>query len=227
MTQLRKEMVADAVQRAGSPITVEFVSKFLPEDFELEESDLAEFQPAEAVPAAQAEPFDWAALNERVQRLNANGEAPDMQEPEAPAVQEPPALGDIEAATARRIASDSLVANTRNAVLAAQNVEREARARLANAVVQFQSGFQAVTPEQLRRDHVKEQQAIRAGIANGTIEPPRYGSGVGKSVVDRIAFAQRSGSHNNGNFRRGASTIKGAPNFDPRKGPVAKLPSQR
>ena len=61
MTQLRRDMVADAVQRAGSPITVEFVSKFLPEDFELEESDLAEFQPAEAEPEAQAvkeKPFD-------------------------------------------------------------------------------------------------------------------------------------------------------------------------
>ena len=171
----------------------------------------------------------WAALNERVQRLNANGEAPRVQEPEAPAVQEPPAPGDIEAATHRRIAADSLVANARNSVIAAQNVERAARTKLANAVVQFQaSGFQPVTPEQLRRDHVKEQQAIRAGIANGTIAPPPRGVGIGKSMVDRIAYAQRGGSHNNGNFpARSASTVKGAPNFDPRKGPVVKLPSQR
>jgi hypothetical protein len=228
MTEVRKQMIADALQSAGAdaPITVEHIARFLPDDFELEESDLAEFQPAEAEPVAQ--PFDWAVLKNRADVMRANGAAPEVQEPEAVAEPAPVQPGDIEAATERRIKSISLVANARNAVLAATNVEREARTRLAAAVTQFQSGFASrPTPEQLRRDHVKEQQAIRAGIKDGAIEPPRYGVGVGKSVVDRIAYAQRGGSHNNGNFRRGASTIKGAPNFDPRKGPVAKLPSQR
>lgn len=227
MNQLREDYIADAVQRAGSPITVEFVSKFLPEDFKLTANDLKEFQPAEAEPAPEAErPFDWAALNDRVQRLNVNGAAPEA-EPEAVAEPAPPATADdIEAATLRRIAADSLVANARVAVISASNVERAARIKLGNAVTQFQSGFAPVTPEQLRRDFVREQQAIRAGIADGSIAPPPRGVGIGKSTVDRVAYAQRGGSHQ-GNFRRGASTVKGMPNFDPRKGPVAKLPSQR
>ena len=227
---LRKQMVAEAVGRAVSPITIEHVAKYLPDDFELDTEDLAPHVPAEAEPAPQAQPFDWGALANRVDALQANAPAaPEAEqataEPEAPAVQP----GDVEAATARRIAADSLVANARVALITAQNVEKDARTKLANAVTQFQSGFAPVTPEQLRRDHVNEQAAIRQAQKDGTLPVVGRGHGIGKSVVDRMAAYSRGGNPAQGNYRRGAypSQMRGAPNYDPRRGPVVKPPSVR
>jgi hypothetical protein len=219
---IRKQMVEQAVSQAGPPVTIENVAKFLPPAFDLDNIDLAPFVDLETVAEAPTvEPFDWGALGARVERLQANA-----QQPQAEAEPEPPATPDaIEAATRRRIAADSLVANARVAVIAASNVEREARIKLAKAVTQFQSGFAPVTPEQLRRDYVKEQAAIRQAQKDGTLPVPPRGA-VGKSMIDRIAAAQRGGSLM-GNFRRGASPVRGMPNYDPRKGPTVKLPSQR
>jgi hypothetical protein len=110
---------------------------------------------------------------------------------------------EVNAAVTRRIDSDQLVANARVDVLHAGNVERAAREKLAKAVTAFQTGLAPLTPEQLKKDYVKEQQAIRAGIASGEI-PVKPRGAIGKSVVDRIASYGRGGSPAHGNYRRGA-----------------------
>jgi hypothetical protein len=249
---LRKQMVADAVNRgAGSPITIEFVAKFLPDDFELGTDDLAPYMAAEAEPEAEA-PFDWNALGEQVDRVRekrlaaqAGQTAPTEQEAEALGEQEaaafnshrerqraPVTADDIGAAMTRRLAADALVNNSRVTLITAQNVEKDARIKLADSIIQFQSGFDKLTPEQLRRDHVKEQAAIRQAQKDGTL-PMRLGPGIGKSAVDRAAyfskFGHGAGAGGGGAYRRGAysSNERGTLNTDPRRGAVAKLPSER
>jgi hypothetical protein len=138
----------------------------------------------------------------------------------------------IEAATLRRIKADQDLANRRVELMAAQNAERDARTKLARAVTTFQNGFAPITPEQLRRSHVQEQADIRAAIKEGRLPMPRRGAGIGKSAVDRAAYWSKfgggPGAGGGGAYRRGAmpSNVKGAPNYDPSRGAVAKLPSE-
>jgi hypothetical protein len=230
MNPHRKEYIADAIERAGpdAPLTVEHISRYLPDDFKLTDANLAEFRPAEAEPEAppQAAPFvGWSALKDRVDALQANGAAPEVKEPEA--VSEPAPATPDESVSARRNQVEKDLANARVARTVAGNTERRLYGVLAKAITQFQSGFAPMTPEQLRRDYVKEQAAIRQGIKDGTISTGP-GPAIGKSVVDRAAYYSR-GNPRTGNYRRGAypANYKGGPNFDPRRGPVVKPPSER
>ena len=133
----------------------------------------------------------------------------------------------IESAVQRRIKADQELANRRVELMAAGEAERAARTRLSVAVTTFQNGFAPVSPEQMRRDYVREQNEIRAAIKDGRL-PPRKNPGHGKSMVDRQAFYGRGGNPAAGNYRRGAypSQAFGAPNYDPRRGNVAKPPSE-
>jgi hypothetical protein len=149
-----------------------------------------------------------------------------IKAPEADSLAPAPATPEqIEAATLRRNKAEQTLANARVAVMVAQNAERGARAKLAEAVTTFQKGFPKVTHEQLMRDVIaSEQQRKAAG------HPLRPQGQPGKSVVDRVAFYGRGGNPARGDYRRGAfaASAKGAPNYDPRRGAVAaKVPSER
>lgn len=117
-----------------------------------------------------------------------------------------------------RIAHVAL-AKARAAVTTATNKRNAARGRMANAVTAWQTGLPRMTREQAVRESIASYQATRAEQVQH-FKP-------GPSVIDRVAANQRGGPAAWGNFRRGASTVRGGLNFDPRKGPVAKLPSQR
>lgn len=233
MNPHRKEYIADAIERAGpdAPLTVEHISRYLPGDFKLTDANLAEFRPAEAEPAPVTV-FELAAsLKSRVDAMQANGAAPEA-EPESSGTVEvvpdtPATPEEIELVSARRNQVEKDLANARVARTVAGNTERRLYGVLAKAITQFQSGFVPMTPEQLRREYVQEQAAIRQGIKDGTI-PTGPGPAIGKSVVDRAAYYSR-GNPRTGNYRRGAypANYKGGPNFDPRRGPVVKPPSER
>jgi hypothetical protein len=225
---LRDQMVRNVIgQHAGEPITVENLAPHFPPDFDLGQDDLAPYQevefeggPAEVKADPTPEPDSKALADAR------DAKTPVSPQPRTP--KEAQALAEaIEAATLRRIKSDQNLANRRVELLAAQSAERDARTKLAEAVTTFQKGFAPVTPEQLRRAHVQEQAEIRAAIKDGRLSP-RKNPGSGKSVVDRMASYGRGGNPARGDYRRGAypSQAKGAPNYDPRRGPVAKLPSE-
>jgi hypothetical protein len=203
-------------QYAGEPITVENRAPHFPADFLLGDDDLAQYQQA----AKETPPvkINGRMLDPEAAARHTAAEA----EAVAKAAPDPAA---IEAATLRRIKADQDLANRRVEVLAAQDAERVARDKLATAVTTFQKGFAPVTPEQLRRSHVAEQAEIRAAIKDGRLNP-RRNPGIGKSVVDRIASYGRGGSPARGNYQRGAfgSHMKGAPNYDPRRGAVAAPP---
>jgi hypothetical protein len=236
---LREQMVKNIIgEHAGEPITVENLAKYLPDTFELGDDDLAPYQEVTeqqrdnlallqtltGADPASARPIEFEGEPEAITTRDGGSKEPEaVAESEAPGTPE-----QIEAATLRRIKADQDLANKRVAVIAATNVERAARDRLAKAIGAFQSGFAPMTQQELRNQHVKEQTEIRRKIASGEMKPPRRGTGVGKSVVDRTAFYGRGGNPATGNYRRGAypSQAKGAPNFDPRRGATVKVPSE-
>lgn len=210
---LRDQMVKNIIgQHPGEPVTVEHLAQFLPPDFDLGDDDLQPYQQAAVSggpPDTEKRVLDPATVYEA-----------QMSPKQAAATQEA-----IEAATQRRIAADQVLANRRVELLAAQDAERVARDRLATSIMTFQKGFPPMTPEQLRRAHVQEQTEIRQAIKDGRLNP-RKNTGHGKSMVDRQAFYGRGGNPAHGNYRRGAfpSQAYGAPNYDPRRGPVVKPP---
>jgi hypothetical protein len=243
---LRAMMVANIIaQNSDVPITVEALAPLLPDNFDLGEDDLelyrerhpieAEPTPAQHEAAAMvqslmsAEPIEFEGAPEPTPEAT-NAPAPEAvaesAEPEPPA---PATPEQVESAVTRRNRAEQKLANARVAVLSAQNAERAARGKLAEAVTTFQNGFPKVTREQLARDVIASEQARKA--AGHTLQPQGR---PGKSAVDRIAFYGRGGNPAGGGgaYRRGAfpAQAKGAPNFDPRRGTVAvqaKLPSER
>ena len=50
------------------------------------------------------------------------------------------------------------------------------------AITGFRNGFVPISPEQLSRDFVHEQQAIRQAQKDGTLPVRDHGPGIGKSV---------------------------------------------
>jgi hypothetical protein len=118
------------------------------------------------------------------------------------------------------------IANASAALTTAVNRQAIARSRLSDAVQAWQTGKPKITRDELMRDYIRSEQAKKLAIAEGRLSP-REAPRIGPSVIDRVAAAQRGGPAAWGNFRRNGSLVKGGLNFDPRKGPVAKLPSQR
>jgi hypothetical protein len=207
---LRAAMVANVIaQNSGEALTVENIARLLPDNFDLGEDDLEHYR--------QSRPITFEGEPEATPAATQEAAPEAVAEPEAP-----PATPDqIETATQRRIAADQSIANARVAVIAAGNVERAARAKLAEAVTTFQNGFPKVTREQLMRDMIASEQERKAAG-----NPLRPQGRPGKSAVDRTAFYGRGGNPARGDYRRGAfpSQAKGAPNYDPRRGAVAALP---
>lgn len=138
---------------------------------------------------------------------------------------EAPTLAPDQAREYLRLANVAL-ANARARVTTATNKRNAARGRLSDAVQAWQVGRPKMTREQLARDYIRDQQEQKLAVAEGRMSP-REAPRIGPSVIDRVAAAQRGGPAAWGNFRRNASLVRGGLNFDPRKGPVAKLPSQR
>ena len=195
---LRAAMVLNVIsQNPGEPIAVENLAKYLPDNFDLGPDDLERY--AEAALAEAVTTRDGGSKEPEAVAESAAEIAPEQ-------LSEPPTPEAIEAATLRRIAADQNIANARVAVTVAANAERVARDKLATALGVFQSGFAPITPQELRRQHVQEQQEIRRKIAAGEMPPPRH-AGIGKSAVDRAAFYQRGGNPAGGGraYARGAA----------------------
>lgn len=204
-------MIASKEQRP----TVERVHAELPEvmfpGFDAEPPDDDEIAAAMEIISAEAD--------QHVAALERPGEQ--QAEPEAAAPQaEPPAptTSPSEAAENLRLAHVAL-ANARAAVTRATNVRGRCREALSRAVLAWQTGL----PQMTRTEAVRESIASYQQTRGEQVRRPTPGP----SVIDRVAANQRGGPAAWGNFRRGATTVRGGLNFDPRKGPVAKLPSQR
>jgi hypothetical protein len=184
--------------------------------------DIAPYQAQAVSHGSQLEPAEVPPVKIKGRMLDPEAAARHIAaEVEAVAKAAPDPVA-IEAAVQRRNEADQGLANRRVELLAEQSAERVACDKLAQAVMTFQKGFPPMTPEELRRSHVREQHAIRAaGIT------PHRSLGIGKSVIDRTAYYERhGGGPATGNRRRGAypSQAKGALNYDPRRGNVAAPP---
>ena len=138
-------------------------------------------------------------------------------------------------ANARIVHANSDLARARGALITAGNRQKQARANLASAISAFVAGQQPMTFEQLARQEIAANQAYKQAVKDGEIAP-RQRPQPGRSHIDRVAAYSAGGNasdHVRGQLqtghRRGASPayMKGRPNFDPRRGPVAKLPSQQ
>jgi hypothetical protein len=141
---------------------------------------------------------------------------------------------DPEAARNRAFAADRNLGECRLAVARAKDAESASRRKLAAAVTQFQIATATKRPTQSEffKQHAIEQNEIRRKIAAGEMPGPvRRNTAIGRSAVDRAAFYQKGGNPAGGGraYARGAlpASHKGAPNYDPRRGPVAKPPSAR
>lgn len=235
----RDWMVRAAIfKHPEEPRTVEALAQYLPSDFDLGDDDLAPYQEGADIVFENETPPVTIRENGRTKLLDPEAAArrntppakddskPGVKaEADEPAAPLPPDPDAIEAAVKRRLKADQDLANRRVELIAAQTAERAARAELAQAVTTFQRGFPPMTPEQLRREHVREQAEIRAAIKDGRLSP-RQNRGMGKSIVDRQAYFSRGGNPAAGDYRRGAfsSSMRGRSNYDPRRGFVAAKP---
>lgn len=200
------EAIANATEK-GEPITVANLGlEWLPPDFDLQ---LSELEAAQRVLAAN------------------DGAIP---EPEA----ERPTMTLAEV-NSLLVAKQNELSHARGDLLGLENRRRTAREKLGDAITFFQKGLMKITREQLQREHIRSEQELKQGVADGKISPRRSPGRPGPSAVDRAGFYQRGGSVNSrgGNaFRRGGYGIenKGMGNADPRRGAVfmpPKVPSDR
>ncbi len=147
---------------------------------------------------------------------------------------ERPRLTQIEANKAILAAQDRL-GQARIEIQKARFNTQRARTALANQITIWQTGLPAYSREELVRDFLRSEQEKRRQRIEGGI-PPEY-KPVGKSAIDRAAAYSRDNSPEGavrsrmtgGGMRRGAfpKSMQHQSNFDPRRGAVAKLPSER
>ena len=206
---MRDEMIRAAIneaREAGKPVTVAVLGlEHLPSDFDLSQSELDGFLADEAEPTA-------------VDLLTIESDAP-ADEPEAEAA---PAMT-MDEARDRLVRLNNELSQARGDVLMLASKQRDARAKLAAAITQFQTGFPKLTPTELLRQHAREQNELRAQGKTGRVRQSRPGP----SVVDQAAYYSRGGTANRGygpKWRRGAYAADsyGAPNSDPRRGAISK-----
>jgi hypothetical protein len=137
-------------------------------------------------------------------------------------------------ATAAIQAAENALGEARAALRLRQAETKAARAALATSITIWQTGLPVYTSEMNVRAHLKaQQQARRERIEQGG---PAATTQPGKSYIDRAAKYGRDNtpegaarSRMQNGARRGAFGIsaKFQKNFDPARGPVAKLPSER
>jgi len=228
---LRFYMVKNIIaQNPDAPITVESLSRFLPDTFDLGDDDLAPYiqTPEVEFEAEVVSPPPNAGVEQ------SSGDAVTGEQDAAGT----PTLTMDEARERVRVLHEAL-AQARGAVMTLVNDQRHARDRLATAIAAFVSGMrppltrEALVAEEIRRGRfqAKQQRESRPG----------------KSYVDRAAYFGRDNSaagHVRSNlqygYRRGAMPASMRGKIDPRyaaasmplaesvrKGAVAKLPSER
>lgn len=200
---VRDQMIATAIneaREAGKPVNVPTLGlEHLPSDFDLTEEELNGVLAVMDAPAASD------------------------AEPDAPTEAEPAPTLSAEEARDRVVRLNDELAQARGAVLAAQSHQRAARGRLAASITEFQSGMAKLTPVELLRQHVAEQQQLRALGKTSRVRQ----SQPGRSVVDQSAYYSRGGTANRGygpKWRRGAYAANdyGGTNSDPRRGAVKR-----
>jgi hypothetical protein len=197
-------------QQDGVPITVPVLELEcgLPADFELGQDELDGMLASMAPAEAESTPIEPDAVD-----------APEESSPAAMTATE---------ARDRVVALNNQLAQARADVMSAQQRQRDARAKLGAAITQFQSGFAKISPSELLRQNARDQAELRRLGKDGRMRQ----SQPGPSAVDQMAYFSKGGSVNRGagpKWRRGAydASAQGAPNSDPRRGPVAKPPGQQ
>lgn len=228
--RLRRTLLLNAIEQAttdGVEITVENLKPLLPSDYFMVPEDFELIAPVIEPPAVAGELV--AIESDDTVTRNAVIEPVDSQPPpvvvlERLKVTPTPTINTIEQATDATIVAQNALAEARVHLTVCGRQEGEARAALAEAISQFQSGFQKITPEQLRRNYAIEQQEYRRAVAAGEIAP-RQRPRIANSNIDRSAAYSR-GDMEAGTYRsyaRGAHPASRQGSFIRRP----KLPSAR
>jgi hypothetical protein len=213
-------------QRGDDPAVLASVQLELPQDFDLDATELSDMlDHMNIVPGGTVAVPDPAEDEGEAEAAAFAKHREGQRRPLVPTVESPTITADE--------ARDSVVlwekrlAQARGARLGADQKARDLRGKLATAMQEFVAGFAQLTPEQNAREMIASEQARKA--AGIPLNGGRARTG-GPSVVDQSAGSADGSSANRrygSGFRRGAYTKPGGLNFDPRRGPVAKLPSQR
>lgn len=204
---------------AGERVTPDTLKARLPDEKFPNFGDVGEDEAAAAFELIEQQAEAHAATLEAESSQAASPDTAPADHAEA-APMEAPTISPDEARENLRLASVAL-ANARAAVIGATNRRNAARERLAACVTSWQTGLPRMTREQAVRESIASYQATR--------EQQHRRPTPGPSVIDRFAMATRGGNYGAGggnSFRRGASTVRNSLNRDPRRGPVAKLPSE-
>lgn len=198
---IRQTMIAEAMTKT-SLWTCSELANYLPADFGILPEDLAEMPPppidAEFV---VVESPDVANVVREVEAPRTHVEAQQQQR----RVIVPPTPDKIEVATTRMLDCQNTLANAKNYVVICQRRELDTRKTLSEKILQFQSGFAKVTPEQLKRDYIASELATRAALG-GDAPPPAVIAR--KSRIDQQRAYARGGEHS-GNSGRAVDMMGG------------------
>ena len=225
---VRDGILYEVIRKIGGGVSFESAVAALAPDFDLDESEYtAAMKILNMAPGPQSDvPV----------RIEAGSEVPAPQSlPHPPQSIEahPEPLTHQEAADAV-LATDNALGEARMKLRDRQAETKLARSALATSITIWQTGLPHYSAERNVRDHLKAEQAARRqrieqGGPAATAQP-------GKSYIDRAAKYGRDNtpegaarSRMQNGARRGAFGFsqKFQKNFDPARGPVAKLPSER
>jgi hypothetical protein len=111
----------------------------------------------------------------------------------------------------------------------AREAVADTRAEVAKRLADYNAKVPVISREQNVREHIASENARRKAVAEGCAQPTERAK-PGPSHIDRAAYYGRHGDANdrvrsrfrNGGYHRGAYTLQGGVNLDPRRGPVAK-----
>lgn len=239
----------------NEPLTFEAIAEKLPKDFDLETAEaegiagnmgLLESDPKPDEPPPQVERVSprkalmietsphGAPLPETLEKIEPprGAEATEPQEDAADATPQPEIRLTAQEANKAILDGQNRLGEARIQINKARDKTAKARAALASAITAWQNGAPAYTREQMTRDFIRGSNEARRQRIEGGI-PPEV-KAVGKSAIDRSAAYSKDYSAEGAarsrmqhGARRGAfpSSMKFQQNFDPRRGPVAKLPS--
>ncbi len=234
-------------------MTLEVVAaEHLPKDFELEADELSgmlddmthgddapdEPPQVERVPPRKALMIDksphGAPLPPETLEKIEPPRAPEAEPPHIDAADEAPQPEirmTAQEANQAILKAQNRLGNARIKINVTRDATAKARAKLADAITEWQSGAKPYTREALVRDHIRASNEARAQrVAQGI--PPQV-KAVGRSAIDRSAAYSKDYSAEGAarsrmqvGARRGAfpSSMKFQQNFDPKRGAVAKLP---
>jgi hypothetical protein len=245
---VRDEILYSAIRKIGGGVSFEATVAALPPDFDLDEAEYSTAMkilnmapgPVEDVTTSiEAGPDVTTSIEPHPPETKFSNVSEATMAP-SEAIQRTGGLP-IDPPMTNQQASDAVLAaenklgEARMKLRHRQAETKAARATLATSITIWQTGLPAYTQEHLVRDHLKaSQEARRKRVEQGGA--PNSAAPPGKSVIDRQAKYGRDNSPEgaarsrmqNG-ARRGAFGIsaKFQNNFDPARGAVAKLPSER